>query len=215
MSDEYRAIAPFYDPVTQAFLRGPRRAAAAQCRRLNVRRILDVGCGTGILANALTVHAETVVGLDASPAMLHKTRSHRVLSSHTAPQGSPLFIRGDALHLPFAPGSFDLAVYALVLHESPAGADALIEAGFSVAPRILVLEWRMPERNLDYASTFWVPIIERMAGRGHFCRYRQFMRAGGVRGLALRHAADIVFEEALAGRSLVLALLEKTSSPPV
>lgn len=228
--DAYTGIAGAYDRVTAAFLRGPRQATLDACARLRARRVLDVGCGTGVMARLLCAENRLVVGMDISPAML---RAGRIFAAPATDRdagtppggaaggraggaadgsagggaGAPLFVRADATRPPFAAGSFDLLVYALVLHETAANAEALLRTGFSLAPLALVLEWRLPERNLDCLFRFWVPGIERLAGREHFRRYRQFMRRGGVGGLAGRIGVRVLYEQPLRGGSLVLALL--------
>ena len=40
-------------------------------------RVLDVGCGTGILTSALAERGSTVVGIDASEAYVAEARRHR------------------------------------------------------------------------------------------------------------------------------------------
>ena len=220
MTDAYRHIAPVYDAVTASFLRGPRRALAETCAGLGARRVLDMGCGTGTLAAMLREQTDFAVGLDRSDAMLAagvRGRRERAANDsgvqHPARPGQesrrPLFVLGDAADPPFVPGSFDALLYALILHETTADADALLEAGFALAPLALVLEWRMPERNLDALCAAWVHIIERLAGREHYRQFRAFMRAGGVRGLARRVGASILSERPLAGNSLVLAVLRR------
>lgn len=216
--DEYRNIAPVYDAVTRGFLRGPRQRLVETCAGLGARRVLDAGCGTGLLTRMLRERAELAVGLDRSAAMLTAgARGHErqkaAYGGEARDCGAPdaasrlLFVQGDVARPPFAPKSFDALVYSLILHETTADAGALLEAGFALAPLALVLEWRMPERNLDFALTFWVPVIERLAGREHYRQFRAFMRAGGVRGLARRVGARILLERSLAGNSLVLAVL--------
>ena len=63
--------------------------------QLPPRRTLDVACGTGFLTRHLP---GDVVGLDQSEAMLEEARRQ-------APGAT--FVRGDALGLPFADGSFE------------------------------------------------------------------------------------------------------------
>lgn len=62
---------------------------------LPTARTLDVACGTGFLTRHLR---GDVVGLDQSESMLEIARQQ---ASHAE------FVRGDALELPFADGSFD------------------------------------------------------------------------------------------------------------
>ena len=214
--DAYKTIAPVYDAVTGAFLRKPRKMIVEACAALKAWRVLDVGCGTGVLAAMLREgRTELVAGLDRSDAMLAAgSRKNAPLpapavSRSGASPAQSLFVRGDAAFPPFKPGSFDALVYALILHETTADADALVKAGFALAPLALILEWRMPERNLDVLAASWVHGIERLAGREHYRQFRAFMQTGGVRGLALRVGARIVSERALAGNSLVLATLRQ------
>lgn len=196
--DPYARIAPWYDAVTSAFLRGPRERMAETCAALGARRILDMGCGTGRFLDFLPQgSAEPAVGLDISPAML----ARRPARAHV------FFVAADGTLPPFAPGSFDLVICCLLLHESGERDQDLLAASFALAPKVLVLEWRMPERNLDYARAFWVHGIERLAGREHYKNFRRFMRLGGLNGLVQRSAARLLTETPLAGGSLVLALL--------
>ena len=196
--DSYARIAPCYDAVTARFLRGPRERLIAACAALGARRVLDLGCGTGRFSDRLARRTEITVGLDVSPAMLARRDK----------DSRAFFVLADGALPPFGPDSFDLVACCLVLHECGERAEALLAASFSLAPRALVLEWRMPERNYDYARTFWVHGIERLAGREHYRSFRRFMRLGGVNGLAQRCGARLTSETALGGGSLVLAVLE-------
>ena len=74
---------------------------------LRGRRVLDVGCGTGLFAAALARNAE-VVGVDPEPRMLEVARENTdgAVELHVAP----------AERLPFADGSFERAILRLVVH---------------------------------------------------------------------------------------------------
>jgi 2-polyprenyl-3-methyl-5-hydroxy-6-metoxy-1,4-benzoquinol methylase len=61
-------------------------------------RVLDVGCGTGILTSALAERGSTVVGIDASEAYVAEARSHRSNPEVT-------YDLGDVRHLPYADSS--------------------------------------------------------------------------------------------------------------
>ena len=71
------------------------RALERTLAALAPTRTLDVACGTGYLTRHLRGE---ITGLDQSESML-------VLARERVPHGS--FVRGDALELPFADGSFD------------------------------------------------------------------------------------------------------------
>jgi SAM-dependent methyltransferase len=86
-------------------------------------RVLEVGCGTGAVTRALAARpgVAQVVGLDPSPALLAQAQK---LSAGDA---SVLFEPGDARALPFAPGTFDVAVFHTALCHIPEPQRALAE----------------------------------------------------------------------------------------
>lgn len=69
-------------------------------------KVLDVGCGTGILVAEIGKHGFDVTGLDASAGML------AILDE----RGRGKSVLGQSDHLPFEAGTFDLTITAAVLH---------------------------------------------------------------------------------------------------
>lgn len=202
--DPYKHIAPVYDLVAAAYLRGMHGRMAEMCERYGVRRILDAGCGTGLLTSRLSRSFPFVVGLDLSQAMLRRAQGKR-----TAVQPFSL-VRGSALELPFAPGTFDAVTYSLMLHEVEGRpAERMLDAGFSLAPLLFVLEWCSPERNLDYLFTSWSHGVEFMAGQEHYRNFKAFMRRGGIHGLARRVGATVKEAIPLRMGSFILTVLER------
>lgn len=107
-------------------------------------RILDLGCGTGIVARVLRERlggAAHIVGLDVSPPMIEEARS-------IAPEID--FRLGDAMGLPFADGSFDLVLCQHMLQFVPDPLAALREVRRVLTPggRLLATTWR-PRSELD------------------------------------------------------------------
>jgi ubiquinone/menaquinone biosynthesis C-methylase UbiE len=110
------------DPLRQRFVRSAERVAARQDARAaelaeHVKRFvlprgderaLDVGTGAGALALALAPHVREVVGVDVVPELL-------ALARERAPANAT-FLEGDATHLEFPAGSFDLAGTMRTLH---------------------------------------------------------------------------------------------------
>ena len=75
---------------------------------------LDLGCGTGFLCFELAARGHRVTGVDFAPAMLAEARRK------AAAGGVSIRLEeADAEHLPFAPGSFDLAISRHVLWTLP------------------------------------------------------------------------------------------------
>ncbi len=83
-------------------------AAAQLVRHAGVKagqRVLDVGCGTGVVAVTAARVGASVVGLDLTPALLARARENSALA------GVDIEWReGDAEQLPFADATFDVVV---------------------------------------------------------------------------------------------------------
>jgi demethylmenaquinone methyltransferase / 2-methoxy-6-polyprenyl-1,4-benzoquinol methylase len=83
-----------------------------------VRRVLDVGCGTGDLARLAAHHfpGAAVAAVDFTRAMLRRADA-RTARGPGRPRIS--FIEGSVLGLPFSSGSFDVAMSAFVVRNLP------------------------------------------------------------------------------------------------
>jgi SAM-dependent methyltransferase len=69
------------------------------------QRVLDVGCGTGIVAVSAARRGAMVCGVDLTPALLERARDN----ARTAGVDIP-FIEGDAEALPYPDASFDVVL---------------------------------------------------------------------------------------------------------
>jgi len=72
-------------------------------------RVLDVGCGEGLLALELAGRAERVVGLDVDEPIVEVAR-------RDAAAGNIEYLVGDLLTVDLEPGSFDAVVSVAALH---------------------------------------------------------------------------------------------------
>jgi ubiquinone/menaquinone biosynthesis C-methylase UbiE len=90
-----------YRPVHDAVLRA--------LRGRGVRHVLDVGCGTGLLASRmrLRLHETRVVGCDFSRGMVRRANAR---------DAGCTWVRGNALRLPFRDGHFDAVVSTEAFH---------------------------------------------------------------------------------------------------
>jgi ubiquinone/menaquinone biosynthesis C-methylase UbiE len=108
-----------YDaPVAQRLIYRPVQDAVVD-RLGSATRVLDLGCGTGLLTRRLAGRARTsVVGCDLSLGMLEQASS--------APSSAG-WVQGDALALPLRDASFDAVVCTESFHWYPDQPAALAE----------------------------------------------------------------------------------------
>jgi demethylmenaquinone methyltransferase / 2-methoxy-6-polyprenyl-1,4-benzoquinol methylase len=112
--DLFGRIARRYDLLNRLMTVGQdRRWRAEVIRRIGLRpeeRLVDIGCGTGDLALEAVRRqpAAHVVGVDFTPPMLAIARRRPGAQSAG-------WVQADALHLPFADGSFDTVVSGFLL----------------------------------------------------------------------------------------------------
>jgi len=92
------------------------------------KRVLEVGCGTGLILQRVAPHAAEAIGIDLSPGMLEAARA-RGLDVREAP----------ATALPFEDGRFDLVYSFKVLAHVPEIGTALEEMARVTAPGGTVL----------------------------------------------------------------------------
>jgi demethylmenaquinone methyltransferase / 2-methoxy-6-polyprenyl-1,4-benzoquinol methylase len=118
-----------------------RHFAVKKMRFSQTERFLDVACGTGDLSidAALRFKRIKVTGLDFVKEMLD-AGGPKVQKKGLS--GRVFLLQGDALHLPFADNSFDVAAIAFGIRNIPDRARALREMTRIVVPggQIMVLE---------------------------------------------------------------------------
>ncbi|QCI94369.1 metalloregulator ArsR/SmtB family transcription factor [Novosphingobium sp. EMRT-2] len=108
-------------------------------------RVLDVGTGTGRMAELFAARADRVVALDKSPEMLRVARTRL----QHLPAGRVKLVQGDFAQLPFAPGSFDTVLFHQVLHYAIAPEAVLAEAARVTAPggRVAIVDFAAHDRE--------------------------------------------------------------------
>jgi ArsR family transcriptional regulator len=108
-------------------------------------QLLDVGTGTGRIAELLAPRASHVTGVDRSPEMLRLARTRL----QGLPAGQVDLVQGDFLSLPFADGVFDTVLFHQVLHYALAPEAVLAEAARVTAPggRIAVVDFAPHDRE--------------------------------------------------------------------
>lgn len=69
------------------------------------QKVLDVGCGTGVVACTAAMRGAQVTGLDLSPVLLEEAKFNAAVGGLAIE-----FVEGDCERLPFADASFDVVV---------------------------------------------------------------------------------------------------------
>jgi ubiquinone/menaquinone biosynthesis C-methylase UbiE len=130
--EQYDALAAKYERRWSHYIAASVRETLKRLQWLPGERILDVGCGTGVLLQTLLQHHPDApaTGIDLSPAMLERARQR-------LPPSVSLEV-ADAENLPFPAESFDIVVSASSFHFWPSPARALAELR-----RVLRLEGRL------------------------------------------------------------------------
>ena len=132
----YDRSAPAY-PQHDALERevGKRLIERVEFKRLDPKRVLDLGCGTGRLVPELNDRfpGAEIVGLDLSTEMLRRFRDQPRARGHFH------CTRGDLTQLPFAARSFDLVFSNLALHWATDFVQALNEIRRVLNPEGMVL----------------------------------------------------------------------------
>ena len=157
----FTRVARKYDLVNDLQSFGMHRYWKRQLIRLaevqSGERALDICCGTGDLALMLAERGARVFGADFTENML-SVATKRVQSweppqntaaalAASGPRFAPLFVRGDALALPFSDGTFDLVTMAYGLRNLADVRTGLREVWRVARPgaRILILEFGKPD----------------------------------------------------------------------
>ena len=108
-------------------------------------RLLDVGTGTGRMAELFAHSARRITALDHSPDMLRLARTRL----QHLPAGKVELVQGDFAQLPFAAASFDTVLFHQVLHYAQAPEAVLAEAARVTAPggRIAIVDFAAHDRE--------------------------------------------------------------------
>ena len=109
--ENYDRISATYDATTRAFGCCAIREYLKAHHRLPVRRLADVGCGTGNYAVALNDAACSVIGCDLSFGMLTVARLKRSAGGHLGLAQCDIGFR-----LPFQSETLDVVTCIQVLH---------------------------------------------------------------------------------------------------
>jgi len=147
------------------------------------QRVLDVGCGTGVISLLFAEMGHQVAGVDLSEAMMVKARE----KGHA--QNLPIeLMTGDAEHLPFNDGSFDVVVNRHLVWTLPHPETALKEwhRVLKTGGTVLIIEGIWKDKSFTIqAKRILSDGLARMFGHTHGGHYDEKLRSllpydGGV-----------------------------------
>ncbi len=139
-------------------------------------QVIDIACGHGTLSLQMARKARSVTGIDLSGAAIAAAR-------RTARQqgiDNVSFVKADAANLSaYSDKTFDLAVTTMAIHQfnSTLAVEVLREMS-RVARSIIIADYNHTMRR--HWESRLVMIIERIAGKEHYCNFRNFMQQGGI-----------------------------------
>jgi ubiquinone/menaquinone biosynthesis C-methylase UbiE len=152
--DEYAQIAASYETRWRRYVETTARRTLEWMQPPPGSRLLDLGCGTGLLLRASAARAPGVrhTGADLSLPML------RVARARGTPAG---LAAADAAALPFADGAFDTAVSVSSLHlwDDPVAALRDLRRVLAPGGALVLTDWcrdalacRLADRWLDWTG---------------------------------------------------------------
>lgn len=180
---QYRALTEGH-PVQRYWHAAKLKLVDRLLRPSSADTVLDVGCGSGVVADHIASTGARVIGLDANPAAIEFASSQFVRPNLE-------FLTGFAHELPYEDGSFTKVVFMEVL-EHIARSDAIAVMG--TLRRLLSGRGRILVTTPNYAGVW--PALEalldrtgraaHMADDQHVSRYDRSMLDGALRSAGLR-----------------------------
>jgi S-adenosylmethionine-diacylgycerolhomoserine-N-methlytransferase len=177
LQNYYRWHAGIYDWTRWAFLFGRAHLIHLIAQRADLRRILEIGCGTGqnLIELARAFPAAEIVGLDLSPEMLERARLKLV------PYGPRVSLLQYAYREPLSNNSsFDLIIFSYCL--------SMINPGYADVLRLCQRDLS-PSGSLaivDFHDTPY-PCFRRWMGINHVRFDGQILNALRESGLRIEH----------------------------
>ncbi len=194
MADEHRT--GWYDGSLYARLLDPLTVTPFERLLKNMieegTSVVDVGCGTGSTAMALSGHCASAVGIDISPGMI--AYAEKMRGKNAIDTVSFILVERGADLRKTLRGKFDYAILKMMLHETEDSCrNDSIRQLRGIAVHAVIVDYVYPlPKGLPGMLT---NLIERTAGRRHFSNFRDWCRRGGLDGFLARQGL-VPLEEA-------------------
>ncbi len=170
MNADFDRVADFYDEIfsrhiVEYYLK--KRVLFIKKYFAHKRKIIDIGCGTGVLMERLVVHGFDVYGIDRSEKMVEK-------ASQRLNEDGKVFV-ADARDLPFPDDTFDGAICIASLHHIEHDfQDVFREASRILKPGGYFLVW-----DHNPLNPYWKIIMRKVpqdTGREHLFLCAEIVR---------------------------------------
>ena len=169
------------DPIQSVFMSGPRKALYRTIIKQTPKKVLDVCCGTGAMANWFTSRGIETTGIDSSKTMLARAEQKgRVTHARLMDAGQMTFDM-----------EFDAAYINLAIHEMPPDVREKVWLAMIQAVRrggiIAVMDLNAPQKDTRF-SRFWHNFFELdernflRTNPDHYTNYCEFIQNGGLSG---------------------------------
>ena len=170
--EQYGREAQRYDQHWSSYLERSLQATLDALRVPAGGRLLDVGCGTGVLLERIRDHRAEVSlhGVDPSPEMLRIARQRL--------GGGAALVIGEVGRLPYASATFEVVVSTSALHHWLRPGDALREIARVTRPggQLVLTDW-----NDDFLPLRVFSRLLRVTDRSHYRSYTSAQVAEMVR----------------------------------
>ncbi|MCG6946744.1 MAG: class I SAM-dependent methyltransferase [Deltaproteobacteria bacterium] len=178
---KYSHVAPDYDSRWSFYIQATIRETVKRLDLQDSDRLLDIGCGTASLFQAIASRYPSVelVGVDLSPAMLKV--AYKKLDDQA------VFLAAPAQSLPIRSNSFDIVVSCNAFHYWREPEECLTEAARVLKPsgKIVITDWCD-----DYIACRFCNYFLRIFSRAHFKTYgrsecERLFRVAGFRNIQI------------------------------
>jgi len=173
--DEYKILAPLYDPLLHAVMHRVRNKVVEVVKNLPHQNIIDICCGTGNQLKYLQrAGFNDITGVDISRSMLGQARK----GSDKVPCEEQ-----DASRMQFNDNTFEVGIISFALHEKPEhiARQIIVEAKRVIHPRgHLILVDYLFRNHVRLPARVAIHMVERIAGKNHYKHFRQYLTHGGM-----------------------------------
>lgn len=173
--DEYKLLAPLYDPLLLLVMHRVRKKVTHIVKKLPHHNIIDICCGTGNQLKYLKrAGFSEVTGVDISRSMINQARKGK---------NNVSCAEQDATSMYFNDNTFDLGIISFALHEKPehVAREIISEASRIIHPRghLIIVDYLF-KGQVSLPARITIHLVERLAGKQHYRHFKRYLKYGGM-----------------------------------